>query len=243
MAQKKRRKKRKHRYKSKKWLVILISIAAVLIIVLAAVLIYNHCSQNKSGAENTGTADSGIDFPYTSEDGNLQITALIQFTGPNVDAENADDEDIAGLQVRNISDQYLDEAEVKVRIDDETEYRFLVRDLPAGSETVAFDLTGQSYDGQTVCREIDCTAQISDTSMREDAVQITADGSKLIITNITEQQIDNAVVIYRCTTGDSYIGGISFEIPVSGLAAGESFEYEDSKCLLGTPEAVGVEIN
>ena len=79
--------------------------------------------------------------------------------------------------------------------------------------------------------------------MREDAVQITIDGSKLIITNITEQQIDNAVVIYRCTTGDSYIGGISYEIPVSGLAAGESLEYEDSECLLGTPEAVGVEID
>lgn len=243
MAQKKRRKKRKHRYKSKKWLVILISIAAVLIIVLAAVLIYNHCSQNKSGAENTGTADSGIDFPYTSEDGNLQITALIQFTGPNMDAENADGEDIAGLQVRNISEQYLEEAEIKVKMDGETEYSFLVKDLPVGSETVAFDLTGQSYDGQAVCQEIECTAQMSDISMREDAVQIRTDGSKLIITNITEQQIDNAVVTYRCMTGDSYIGGISYEITVSGLAAGASFEYEDSECLLGTPEAVGVEID
>ena len=169
--------------------------------------------------------------------------SLIQFTGPNVDAENADGEDIAGLQIRNISDRYLDEAEIKVRIDDETEYSFLVQDLPAGSETVAFELAGQSYNGQAVCREIECTAQMTDTSIREDAVQITTDGSKLIITNIAEQQIDNAVVIYRCTTGDSYIGGISYEIPVSGLAAGESLEYEDSKCLLGTPEAVGVEID
>lgn len=243
MAQKKRRKKRKYRYKSKKWLVILLSIAAVFIIVLAALLIHNYYSQNRSDAENGGTEKSGIEFPYTSEDGNLQITSLIQFTGPNMDDENAEGEDIAGLQIRNISDRYLDEAEIKVRIDDETEYSFLVQDLPAGSETVAFELAGQSYDGQAVCREIECTTQMSDTSMREDAVQITVDGSKLIITNITEQQIDNAVVIYRCTTGDSYIGGISYEIPVSGLAAGESLEYEDSECLLGTPEAVGVEID
>lgn len=227
----------------KKGRMILFFIAAVLLIVLVAIVLYSYHSQDKSKAENGEAADSSFSFPYTSEDGNLQITSLIQFTGPNVDAENVDGEDIAGLQVRNISDQYLDEAEVKVRIDDETEYRFLVRDLPAGSETVAFELAGQSYDGQAVCREIECTTQMSDISMREDAVQITADGSKLIITNITEQQIDNAVVIYRCTTGDSYIGGISYEIPVSGLAGGESFEYEDSKCLLGTPEAVGVEID
>ena len=230
---------RKKKDKRKKQIFILILIAVIA--VFAAAVIYNRYLQNKT--EGGEAADSGIDFPYTSEDGNLQIMSLIQFTGPNVDAENADGEDIAGLQIRNISDRYLDEAEIKVRIDDETEYSFLVQDLPAGSETVAFELAGQSYDGQAVCREIDCTAQMSDTSMREDAVQITTDGSKLIITNITEQQIDNAVVIYRCTTGDSYIGGISYEIPVSGLAAGESLEYEDSECLLGTPEAVGVEID
>ena len=230
---------RKKKDKRKKQIFILILIAVIA--VFAAAVIYNRYLQNKT--EGGEAADSGIDFPYTSEDGNLQIMSLIQFTGPNVDAENADGENIAGLQIRNISDRYLDEAEIKVRIDDETEYSFLVQDLPAGSETVAFELAGQSYDGQAVCREIECTAQMTDTSMREDAVQITTDGSKLIITNIAEQQIDNAVVIYRCTTGDSYIGGISYEIPVSGLAAGESLEYEDSECLLGTPEVVGVEID
>lgn len=230
---------RKKKDKRKKQIFILILIAVIA--VFAAAVIYNRYLQNKT--EGGEAADSGIDFPYTSEDGNLQIMSLIQFTGPNVDAENADGEDIAGLQIRNISDRYLDEAEIKVRIDDETEYSFLVQDLPAGSETVAFELAGQSYNGQAVCREIECTAQMTDTSIREDAVQITTDGSKLTITNIAEQQIDNAVVIYRCTTGDSYIGGISYEIPVSGLAAGENLEYEDSECLLGTPEVVGVEIN
>lgn len=230
---------RKKKDKRKKQIFILILIAVIA--VFAAAVIYNRYLQNKT--EGGEAADSGIDFPYTSEDGNLQIMSLIQFTGPNVDAENADGEDIAGLQIRNISDRYLDEAEIKVRIDDETEYSFLVQDLPAGSETVAFELAGQSYNGQAVCREIECTAQMTDTSIREDAVQITTDGSKLTITNIAEQQIDNAVVIYRCTTGDSYIGGISYEIPVSGLAAGESLEYEDSECLLGTPEVVGVEID
>ena len=230
---------RKKKDKRKKQIFILILIAVIA--VFAAGVIYNRYLQNKT--EGGEAVDSGIDFPYTSEDGNLQIMSLIQFTGPNVDAENADGEDIAGLQIRNISDRYLDEAEIKVRIDDETEYSFLVQDLPAGSETVAFELAGQSYNGQAVCREIECTAQMTDTSIREDAVQITTDGSKLTITNIAEQQIDNAVVIYRCTTGDSYIGGISYEIPVSGLAAGESLEYEDSECLLGTPEVVGVEID
>lgn len=222
---------------------IITTLAAVLLIVLILIIAYAAYLKSNDEHADKGEQEDIVEFPYISEDGGVQITSLMQFTGPNPDAENADGEDIAGIQVKNISSQYLEEARIKVRIDSETEYSFLVQDLPAGSETVAFELAGQSYDGQAVCREIECTTQMSDMSMREDAVQITVDGSKLIITNITEQQIDNAVVIYRCTTGDSYIGGISYEIPVSGLAAGESFEYEDSECLLGTPEAVGVEID
>lgn len=123
------------------------------------------------------------------------------------------------------------------------EYDFLVKDLPAGEETVAFEMSNQVYDGQTGCQEIECTTQFSDVSMAEDMLAITEDGSVLTITNTTEEKIENAVVIYHCTTGDSYIGGVSYEIPVSGLAGGESFEYEDSECLLGTPKAVGVEID
>ena len=126
---------------------------------------------------------------------------------------------------------------------DDTEYRFLIQDLPAGGKTVAFELDSQEYDGATACKEAACEVQNQDITMAEDRVSVRTDGSKVIITNISEQQIDSAEVIYRCTTGDSYIGGLSYEIPVSGLAGGESFEYEDSKCLLGTPEAVGVEID
>ena len=64
-----------------------------------------------------------------------------------------------------------------------------------------------------------------------------------LIDKANEQEIENAVVIYRCMTGDSYIGGNSYEIMVSGLEAGENFEYEDTACIFGTPEAVSVEID
>lgn len=218
-------------------------LAAGVLLILVLIIVYAVFRQNREEHADKIEREELVEFPYISEDGGVQVTSLMQFTGPNPDSENTDGEDIAGIQVKNISDQYLKEAELVLQMDDTSEYTFLVKDLPAGSETVAFELENQSYDGQTACRKIQCTAQMSDTSMREDAVQITVDGSKLIITNITEQQIDNAAVIYRCTTGDSYIGGVSYEIPVSGLASGESFEYEDTACIFGSPQAVGVEID
>lgn len=239
---------------SKKKVSIFFMIIVLIILVIIGIVInqnihlqndteINDAGTEKDGTDGNETDDSGISFPYVSEDGNLQITSLIQFTGPNMDADNAEGEDIAGIQVKNLSEQYLKEAEVTVRTRNEVEYDFLVKDLPAGEETVAFDISNQVYDGATGCQEIECTTQFSDVSMAEDMLAITEDGSVLTITNTTEEEIENAVVIYHCTTGDSYIGGVSYEIPISGLAAGESFEYEDSECLLGTPKAVGVEID
>ena len=49
-------------------------------------------------------------FPYESEDGILEIASLFAFSGPNVDADNQEGEEIAGIQVRNQSEQYIQEA-------------------------------------------------------------------------------------------------------------------------------------
>ena len=214
----------------------------ILVIIIAAVIGYRQYSQKNNEIEQD-SKEIGVTFPYVTEDGNFQISSIIQFSGPNVDADNQESENIAGIEVENISEQYIEEAAVRLTMADDTEYRFLIQDLPVGGKTVAFELDSQEYDGATACKEAACEVQNQDITMAEDRVSVRTDGSKVIITNISEQQIDSAEVIYRCTTGDSYIGGLSYEIPVSGLAGGESFEYEDSKCLLGTPEAVGVEID
>ena len=214
----------------------------ILVIIIAAVIGYRQYSQKNNEIEQD-SKEIGVTFPYVTEDGNFQISSIIQFSGPNVDADNQESENIAGIEVENISEQYIEEAAVRLTMADDTEYRFLIQDLPVGGKTVAFELDSQEYDGATACKEAACEVQNQDITMAEDRVSVRTDGSEVIITNISEQQIDSAEVIYRCTTGDSYIGGLSYEIPVSGLAGGESFEYEDSKCLLGTPEAVGVEID
>lgn len=236
------RRDKKRRIQRKKRLFVLISIALICFTVFMMVVLHNLYLQNKSNTENSQNTQNTLSFPYTTEDEQLQFTALIQFTGPNPDAENADGEDTAGLQIKNISGQYIKEADIKVQMNDGTEYIFQAMDIPAGKEIVAFDISNQNYDGQTGCSQIECEVKTSDLSMREDAVTVSTEGSGLMITNISEQEITDAVVIYRCASGDSYIGGISYEITVSELAAGESFTYEDSACLMGTPEAVGVEI-
>lgn len=227
--------------KSKRWAYILITliIIAFIIFLIAAVRGSFSKGNNSGDAEES----NAVTFPWESDDGMLRITALIQFSGPNMDEDNQEGEDIAGIQIENISDQYIGEATIALKMEDGQEFSFLIQNLPAGEQTVAFEQASLTYDGKAACTEITCSAVPEDISMAEDRVSISTDGAKVIITNISDQQIDNAAVIYRCMSGDSYMGGISYMIQVSGLAAGESFEYEDTACLFGTPQVVGVEID
>ena len=214
----------------------------ILVIIIAAVIGYRQYSQKNDEIEQD-SKEIGVAFPYATEDGSFQVSSIIQFSGPNVDADNQESENIAGIEVENISEQYIEEASVRLTMADDTEYRFLIQDLPAGGKTVAFELNSQEYDGATACKEAACEVQNQEITMAEDRVNVRTDGSKVIITNISEQQIDSAEVIYRCLSGDTYTGGLSYTIPVSGLAPGQSYEYEDTACLFGTPQAVGVEID
>ena len=181
-------------------------------------------------------------FPYESEDGILEIASLFAFSGPNVDADHQEGEEIAGIQVRNQSEQYIQEAVIVLSMENGTEYCFLIRDLPAGASAVALEQTSQQYDGETGCEQIECSVQTAESSMAEDRVSVETEGSKIIITNISQQQIAGAAVTYRCASDSAYMGGISYTIQVSALAPGESFEYEDTSCILGTPQVVRIEI-
>lgn len=146
----------------------------ILVIIIAAVIGYRQYSQKNNEIEQD-SKEIGVTFPYVTEDGNFQISSIIQFSGPNVDADNQESENIAGIEVENISEQYIEEAAVRLTMADDTEYRFLIRDLPAGGKTVAFELDSQEYDGATACKEAACEVQNQDITMAEDRVSVRTD--------------------------------------------------------------------
>ena len=165
-------------------LFIVVAVAAVVIGFIAIAAAVYTSDSGKSGnrqdiPEEEQQAE-GLAFPYKLEDGKISIDSIIQFSGPNVDADNQESENIAGIEVENISEQYIEEAAVRLTMADDTEYRFLIQDLPVGGKTVAFELDSQEYDGATACKEAACEVQNQDITMAEDRVSVRTDGSKVI---------------------------------------------------------------
>lgn len=191
--------------------------------------------------EDTEETDEGLAFPYLLEEEQIQVDSLFQYSGINPDAENAECEDVAAIQMKNNSEQYLESAEVSVELSDGTAYSFVVQDIPAGKSVIAFESGNTSYDGKTGVAFIEAkTSYSSEAGVKEDEVKVTSDDNGVQISNISGDAIGTMKVKYHCVMDDMYFGGISSETEVDGLAAGESTAVDTSESILGDADVVSI---
>ncbi|MCI7181911.1 MAG: hypothetical protein SOY12_00790 [Schaedlerella sp.] len=115
-------------------------------------------------AENTGNGDISqqIGFPYDLEDGKLQITTLFQSSVPNPDCDFKEGIDIASIELLNQSGQYLKSADITLTMEDGTELRFEVLDIPDGDKVWAFDINNTSIASDGRCINVQYKAVFED---------------------------------------------------------------------------------
>lgn len=247
------------RKQRKLWIVLILAIVVILGVVIAV----NQSSskqesstekseENEEASKVTDAAedaaeedaeetDEGLAFPYLLEEEQIQVDSLFQYSGINPDAENAECEDVAAIQMKNNSEQYLESAEVSVELSDGTAYSFVVQDIPAGKSVIAFESGNTSYDGKTGVAFIEAkTSYSSEVGVKEDEVKVTSDDNGVQISNISGDAIGTMKVKYHCVMDDMYFGGISSETEVDGLAAGESTAVDTSESILGDADVVSI---
>ena len=248
------------RKKSRLWILVIV----VIVVLLGVVITVNQNehkqepsteqAEEKKAADDTPTAetkeeqtesseeaDAGLEFPYLLDDDKLQIDSLFQYSGVNPDARNEECEDVASLQLKNNSDQYLEKAEISVELTDGTAFSFEAEDVPAGKSVMAFDTANAAYDGKTGVAFIDATTTYSsDAGLKETEVKITSDDNGVQMENISGNALENLKVKYHCILDDMYFGGISGETEIAGLAAGETTTVDTSESILGDAEVVSV---
>lgn len=196
---------------------------------------------NEEETEPSEETDTGLEFPYLLDDDKIQIDSLFQYSGINMDAQNEECEDVASLQLKNNSDQYLEKAEISVELTDGTAFSFEVEDVPASKSVMAFDTANTVYDGKTGVALIDAaTTYSSDAGLKETDVKIISDDNGVRMENISGNALANLKIKYHCVMDDMYFGGISSETEVAGLAAGETTTVDTSESILGDAEVVSI---
>lgn len=251
----------KNKHKKRRWPWICLIAAAAAVIVLFA--LFAEWDQPSAGdtrpdaaatADATGTASSEteaslpapetvIAFPLRLEDGSLEIGSLYQFSGINPDSGNQEGQNTASIELTNLSDSYLAEARITMRLAEGTALSFHITDLPAGSATMAFSSENLPLPSDAVCTEVTCQAVFDDTAdLAPDAVSVQAAGTQITLTNISGQDISQIVVYCRNTLGEAYFGGVTYQYTINNLAANETATIDAVDCILGMAEVVRIAV-
>lgn len=241
MTGKKRRRKLMRKRRSKKvWLIP--SVVAVLII-LAAIVLWKAVGPGKGadGKGNDAAEQKAVEFPYSLEDGKIEVTSLFQYSGVNPDCNDESGEDIASLEIVNKSEQHLANAEFTVQLEDGTKIPFAVTDVPAGQTVWAYAADNSSYDMSAACTSIVCEAEFEDeTALMEDKLTIEVQETAVTLTNISGEELTNLNVNCHCLFEEAYFGGLTYIYPVESIPAGESITLQAEECYLGEAAVVRV---
>lgn len=192
-------------------------------------------------ADTAEEDDTGLEFPYKLDHNRLRIDSLFQYSGVNPDAQLENGDDIASIQLKNISDQYLESAVISVELDNGTAFSFTLQDIPAGKSVTAFDTANTSYDGNAGVAYIEAQASYNaDASVNEDACAITKDDQGVHLQNISGDTLNNIQVKYHSILDDMYFGGLSYTATVDSLAVDQTTDVDTSEDMLGDVEIVSV---
>lgn len=172
--------------------------------------------------------------------GQLTLQAVLPFSGPNVDADGAESDQLATIIVQNDGGMAVGAADITLTCEDGAELRFRVTDLPVGGSCYAFELNSAQYTGENrVCA---ASAEVEpDGSLSVDyRVSVMVQDGGLVLVNMTEDTLHNVTVRYRTDTGGTYFGGLSYTATVEELAPGASQTVLAAECYMGLPSVIAV---
>lgn len=185
--------------------------------------------------------ENGLQFPYLLEDGNLEVSALFQSDIPNPDKNFEEAENLASVEVVNKGNRYLERADIKIILEDETELLFQICDIPVGKTVWAFELNNTAIEEEIVCTEILCEAEFDEEYEGWEAeYQTTSEGAVAQITNLTDEEKQNLDLIFHCKLEEVYFGGISYNYTIAKILSEECTEIEVMECYFGDAELVKI---
>lgn len=170
----------------------------------------------------------------------LTLQAVLPFSGPNVDADGAESDQLATIIVQNDGGMAVGAADITLTCEDGAELHFRVTDLPVGGSCYAFELNSAQYTGENrVCA---ASAEVEpDGSLSVDyRVSVMVQDGGLVLVNMTEDTLHNVTVRYRTDTGGTYFGGLSYTATVEELAPGASQTVLAAECYMGLPSVIAV---
>ena len=178
--------------------------------------------ENRPPVETSGASG---ELPLNIGDG-LELVRITRYAGSFV--EDGSDEtvsDVCAITVRNAAGKTVQLAHVVLTLDGEN-FDFELTTLPAGASVQLLELSRKPMPESFSAIAVSATSYAAfdeEPSMYENLFKIETQNTAITVTNISEHDVSGQIYIYyKSAYDDLYMGGITYRVGVSGLAAGSS---------------------
>lgn len=215
-----------------------------------------HPSESQTEAQTGATEEStpssltddvdapptALSLPYSLEDGKILVESVYQFSGLNPDADDAEVEDVAAIQLQNLSGQHIQSLTLTLTTTAGTSVVFTAQDIPAGCGAMLVSPDNTRLETNPQCAQITCEAVfVPQSPLSADVLSISVDGVQIQLENISGADLPR-VTVYCHGMLDSYCyGGTPYVYTTDALPAGETAQIDALECFLGQIQVVRAE--
>ena len=186
---------------------------------------------------------AGIQFPCQISEYGLVIEKMAPYNGMFVEnGSNANVQNVAMLLVQNKGEFPLEYTQICIQYGQQ-KLLFDISALPVGEKMVVQEKTGKSIPAGKADYATAMVVQRADMEMSESKVRVTDNGNNtLTVRNLTDETIPTVRVFYKyyMEAEDVFVGGISFTVRITKLAAGASVNIQPSHYTSQTSRVVMV---
>ena len=177
------------------------------------------------------SSNNNLKTPYKVSSTGMQINKIKSYSGKFV--ENGSDKkvsNILALEVKNTSKKDLQYGQIKLQINNKKTATFDLTNLPAGKTVTVIESTGSiSYNsGDSYKYEEATYASVDKLPMSENKVKVSANGSDIIVENISNKDLGTVYVYYKNTKDNSYLGGITYRAKFENVEKGKNYTASTS---------------
>lgn len=222
------------------------SLILIVLVVVAIVIFQRDKKEEVSNIaekinSNQQQEIEGLVFPYVLEDEALEISSVFSYSGTNPDFDDEDCENVGAVQIINKSQKYMKKADIIVTLSDGSKLQFLLEDIPAGKEVMAFEIHNAEYDQSMTVLDIQADVQrVTEKNIDKEVVTYETGEEDIKITNVSDKSLVDVIVKYHCSLNEMYFGGKCFEDVIEVLQPNEKAVVDASECYLGEVTVVDI---
>lgn len=208
-----------------------------------------NSSKEQEGIKDPSQESETIDNPFLTEseeaifeleEEKLKILSIFPSDVPNPDHNFENGTNIASIELKNVSEEYLDSARITLVSDRGQTYEFLIQDLPAGDVVWAFDIESREIGEDEGYGQVTCEASFDPEYENKD-FQMEFQNGEIIVTNLTTQDYQNLTIKVRSQLEGVNFGGISYTYKIEELNAKDSTSFPVLEAYFGDAKAVKIE--